>query len=89
METIWCIEHEDLVMAQKFPSGFDGIVHQYLVNSEHTLCGWEMDWCTFDEGWAYCAMPEERDDWDMDEELEQVEEEPYVDPFDNDIYWQD
>ena len=77
MKILYCIEHQNTVRAD----GIDDVVwHPYPSFCEHSLANWEFSFCYFDMGWAYCEMPETREDWDEDvepsqEEIDEVEEE--------------
>ena len=70
MDTRYCIEHQNTVRAD----GIDDVVwHPYPSFCEHSLANWEFSFCYFDMGWAYCEMPETREDWDEDVEPSQEE----------------
>lgn len=60
MDFLYCIEHECFELVQ---NSLVGIIHEYEIPTEFGL---DLDWCTFDLGWAYCSPPEEYPDWDLD-----------------------
>lgn len=59
---LYCIEHEHMTIAQESPVG---ICHEYYEfdDGDSRITG--IDWCFYDEGFAYCEPPEYDPDWDL------------------------
>ena len=74
MTYLYCIDHNMLEFVQNSPVG---ICHDYTILNEF---GIEVDWCSFDMGYATCPPPEEYPDCDLDfeEELVEVEYESII-----------
>ena len=74
IEPLYCIRHEYSTLKQNSDAG---ICHSYLSYYDGLV---EVDWCSYDLGWAYVEPPEFDDDWDLnlqepsDEELSEMDE---------------
>ena len=69
IEPLYCIKHEHSTLKQNSDTG---ICHSYIYFCDGQI---EIDWCSYDLGYAYVEPPEFDDDWNSnlqepsDEEL--------------------